>query len=281
MAVLGAIVMATAAVSFSLAPVMIINQIRTSSSYRMTGRMESTSTPSELTSSAYKAIGGLKERVMAAVYGDSYIVKGGEVPAGSDISTVGITAVAPSSGYNSGALRTEIEGFGFRSGASAALSIAGETDITATDIFVTSSSKISCSFDLTGKKPGVWTVNVTNSGGGAAALVDAFEIKTLATSGVMINYPNPFDPLTASTTFIYELDADADSTLLIFNISAELVYKRTFPSGVNGGKEGTNSVEWNGINSFGEISANGVYFARLIESRTGRILAKGKVAVSK
>ncbi len=281
LAVLGALIMATAALSFSLAPVMIVNQIRTSSSYMVAGRMESTATPSELTSSAYKTIGGLKERVMSAVYGDSYVIKGGQMPAGTDVSTIGITSVVPAEGYNSGTLRSEIQGFGFKSGAAATLALAGEIEITASDTLVVSSSKISCSFDLTGKKPGIWTLNVANSDGGSAALADAFEIKTLAAGGVMINYPNPFNPLAGSTTFIYELEADADSTLLIFNISAELVYKRTFSSGVNGAKEGTNSIEWNGTNSFGEISANGVYFARVIESRTGRMLAKGKVAVSK
>lgn len=281
MAVLGALIMATAALSFSLAPVVLVNQIRTSASYMMTGRMESTANPSEITSAAYKTIGGLKERVLSAVYGDSYIVKGGQVPAGSDISTLGITSVAPAEGYNSGTVRSEIDGFGFKSGAAITLALAGEPDITASNVFITSVSKISCSFDITGKKPGLWTLNVQNSGGGSASLADAFEIKTLAAAGVMINYPNPFNPLNEPTTFICQLDADTDTTLLIFNISAELVYKQVFLSGQNGAKAGTNSVDWNGINSFEEVSANGVYFVRLLESRTGRILAKGKVAVSK
>lgn len=279
--VIAALLMALTALSFSIAPVIIISQIRTSSSYKMTGRMESTATPSELTSAAYKTIGGLKERVLTAVYGDSYIVKGGQSPASSSISTLGITSVAPASGYNSGIVRSEIEGFGFKSGAVITLALAGEPDIPASNVFITSASNISCSFDLTGKKPGLWTINVQNSGGSSASLADAFEIKTLATGGVLINYPNPFNPLSEPTTFIYQLDADADTSLLIFNISAELVYRQTFMSGQNGAKAGTNSVEWNGINSFGELSANGVYFIRLVETRTGKILAKGKAAVSK
>jgi hypothetical protein len=243
--------------------------------------MESTATPNQLASSSYRTTGGLKERVMSVVRGDTYALKGGSTPAGSAISTFGITSVTPPSGYNSGILRSEIEGFGFKSGAAVFLALAGEPDISAGDVLVTSSSRISCSFDLTGKKPGVWTLNITHADGETASLPDAVEIKTLASGGTMINYPNPFDPGTESTVFIYELDSDADTTLLLFNISAELVFRRTFLSGQNGGKAGTNSVEWNGTNSFGEISANGVYFVRLIDARSGRVLAKGKAAVSK
>ncbi len=281
LAVLGALLVAASALSFSIAPVIIISQIRTSSSYRVAGRMESTATPNQLASSSYKTTGGLKERVMSVVRGDTYAVKGGATPAGGVISTFGITSFAPSLGYNSGILRSEIEGFGFKSGSTIRLALSGEPDIAATDVIIASSSSITCSFDLTGKKPGMWTLNVSLSGGETASLPDALEIKTLASGGTMINYPNPFDPGAESTVFIYELDGDSDTALLIFNISAELVFRRTFLSGQNGGKSGTNSVEWNGTNSFGEISANGVYFVRLIDTRSGRVLAKGKAAVSK
>lgn len=280
LALVGALFFA-AALSFSIAPVIIVSQIRTSSSYMVAGRMESTAGPAELASSSYRAIGGLKERVMSAVRGDSYIVKGGTIPSGGDVPTFGITSVSPSSGYNSGTLAGEIEGFGFKNGMAVSLSLPGEPGITASDIRVISSTKITGSFDLTGKSPGIWTLTASHPDGGIAALADAFEIKTLAASGTMINYPNPFNPLMERTVLIYDLEESADTTLLLFNISAELVYSRAFVSGQNGGKAGTNSVEWDGINSFGELSANGVYFARLVDARTGKILAKGRVAVSK
>lgn len=281
LAVLGALLAAASTLSFSIAPVIIISQIRTSSSYRVAGRMESTATPNQLASSSYRTTGGLKERVMSVVRGDTYALKGGSTPAGSAISTFGITSIAPSSGYNSGILRSEIEGFGFKSGAAVFLALAGEPNISAGEVLIASSSRISCSFDLTGKKPGVWTLNITHTDGETASLPDAVEIKTLASGGTMINYPNPFNPLREPTILIYELDNDADTTLLLFNISAELVFRKTFISGQNGGKAGTNSVEWNGFNSFGELSGNGVYFGRLIDTRTGKMLARGKIAVSK
>ena len=279
--VLAAIFTASALVAFSMAPVIVINEIRTSSSYKISGRTEATNSSPENKSTSYKIIGALREKVMTAVSGVSYILKGGGVNTDSVVAVVGINSIAPASGYNSGTVNSAIEGYGFQGGASPVLALSGENDIPASSILISSSAKMTCSFDITGKKPGLWSLKVINPDGSSAEIADAFEIRTLASGMQAINYPNPFDPTKEQTTVIYQLDADADTMLLIFSISAELIYKQQYLAGSAGGRSGNNSVTWNGYNAFGELSANGVYFCRIVDRSSGKVLAKCKIAVSR
>jgi len=279
--VISTLLTASTLVAFSLTPVVIIHQVRTSSSYKVDGRLEETNMSAENKSASYKMIGGLKERVMSAVSGTSYILRGGDVSANSAVAVVGISSIAPASGFNSGTVSSVIEGYGFQGGAAPVLTLSGENDISASSILISSSAKITCSFDITGKKPGLWALKVTNPDGSSSIMANAFEVKTLASGMQAINYPNPFDPTKEQTTIIYQLDADADTMLLIFNISAELMYKQQYLSGTNGGKSGNNSIIWNGYNSFGELSANGLYFGRIVDRASGKVLAKCKIAVSR
>ena len=106
-------------------------------------------------------------------------------------------------------------------------------------------------------------------------------IETWAEPGTVINYPNPFNPEKESTTLTYRLDRNADTSMMVYNITAELVYKKDFVSGADGGKLGDNAVAWNGVSSFGEVAANGVYFVRIVDRQSGIILSRGKIAVVK
>lgn len=192
-----------------------------------------------------------------------------------------VSSITPSTGYNTGTINiTKIEGTDFN-GSTVKLTKSGESDINGTEVTVVSVSKIICNFDLTGKATGIWDLVVTNSDGQSATLANAFTMKSWVTIGNLMNYPNPFDPTKEQTRIVYPLVSNADTMVLIFNISRELVWKRNFSSGASGGKAGDNSVVWDGINDFGEIAGNGIYFCRVIDRTTGNVLAKGKIAVSR
>jgi hypothetical protein len=73
------------------------------------------------------------------------------------------TGIAPNSGTNNGAVNiTNLAGTSFVSGAKVKLTKSGEADIVGTNVSLDSVSKITCTFDLTGKATGQWNVVVIN-----------------------------------------------------------------------------------------------------------------------
>jgi len=74
------------------------------------------------------------------------------------------------------------------------------------------------------------------------------------------NYPNPFKAGKQETTIRYELEEDAKVTISIYDLLGQLVRRIELAKGTtNGGKQGTNTVPWNGKNERGRVVANGGY----------------------
>jgi len=88
-----------------------------------------------------------------------------------------ITSITPNSGPANGLVNITIVGTGFQDRATVKLVRTGNSDITATNVIVVDSTKIICTFDLTGKAVGTWNVVVTNPDGQSATLVDGFTIR--------------------------------------------------------------------------------------------------------
>jgi len=246
--------------------------------YMSSGRLSSTGGQERL-SRSFRLFGSLSGRAKNTLTGKSYILDGG-IGTSAVMSPVNVASITPAYGYNSGVISiSEITGDGFSPGASVKLVLDGETPVEASEVSFVSGSLMSCRIDLTGRKKGRWDVVVENPDGSKGELKEAFEIMTWASAGLLICYPNPFDPLAGRASLIFELEKDSDTSLYLFNISAELVYRRDYASGSNGGKAGTNSIEWDGVDSFSRGAGSGIYFARLIERPTGKVLSKGKIAV--
>ena len=88
-----------------------------------------------------------------------------------------VTSITPTSGLNTGSVSiTDLSGTGFQLGATVKLTKAGQTDIAATSVERVSASKITCTFDLTGKALGQWNVVVTNPDAQSATLTNGFAI---------------------------------------------------------------------------------------------------------
>jgi len=89
-----------------------------------------------------------------------------------------ISTITPASGFNTGIVSiTDLSGTGFSSGATVILTKAGQTNISATVVSVTS-TKITCNINLNGKTAGLWNVVVTNPDGQSTTKTEGFEIRT-------------------------------------------------------------------------------------------------------
>jgi hypothetical protein len=73
-----------------------------------------------------------------------------------------VTAIEPDKSPKNKVVPVVVSGANFAVGAQLKLSLAGESDILATNVTVVSSGQLTGIFDLTGAKSGLWTVTVTN-----------------------------------------------------------------------------------------------------------------------
>lgn len=79
-----------------------------------------------------------------------------------------ISSLSPNNGYNSSSVTATISGTGFSTSlttSSIVLMKSGQINITAASFTALSTTSITCSFPITGKPAGVWTVVVTNPDG--------------------------------------------------------------------------------------------------------------------
>ena len=89
-----------------------------------------------------------------------------------------VTVISPNSGRKGDTVWPTITGTEFMSGATVKLTQTGKSDIIATDIYVTSSTSISCKIALPNGNPNIgdWNVVVMNSDGQSGTLVNGFNI---------------------------------------------------------------------------------------------------------
>lgn len=98
--------------------------------------------------------------------------------------------------------------------------------------------------------------------------------------GAVLNYPNPFNPAIGEETEIgYQLSADANVTVYIFNILGQPIKKIDCPAGTEGGSAGYNKVAWNGYSDFSRIAGNDLYLVRIVSG--GKVIGKTKIVVLK
>ena len=104
--------------------------------------------------------------------------------------------------------------------------------------------------------------------------------------GVPLPYPNPFslnkdlsNPREGyfGTRIGYELSADMDMKLLVYDMFGHKVLERLMMAGTVGGTKGWNEVPFNRDHISGFDLSSGVYFFLLVFE--GKVLGKGKMAI--
>ncbi len=101
----------------------------------------------------------------------------------------------------------------------------------------------------------------------------------IAVQGTPLNYPNPFDPSTSSTSISYILSKASTTTIAIYNLAGGAIWKNTYASGAEGGRAGYNEITWNGKASDGSTVGNGIYIYLIMGD--GKVLGRGKLGVFK
>jgi hypothetical protein len=128
---------------------------------------------------------------------------------------------------------------------------------------------------------------ISGAGVASAWSPDATNVNTGMNSSILSgvsNYPNPFDSRKGGdlglTKITYTLNADADTTITIYDALGYLVKTITCTPGSEGGKTGTNFVPWTGRNDAGVLVSKGGYTARIkAKAPGGTAIAIRKIGV--
>ncbi|MFH2033582.1 MAG: hypothetical protein ABIJ26_02615 [Candidatus Margulisiibacteriota bacterium] len=94
---------------------------------------------------------------------------------------------------------------------------------------------------------------------------------------IPLNYPNPFDPRTQTTSIAYVLSKSANIELRLYDLMGNFLYKANFAADAAGAKAGYNEVTWDGKTGSGTTVGNGIYIYVLLSD--GKLLGKGKISV--
>ncbi len=88
--------------------------------------------------------------------------------------------------------------------------------------------------------------------------------------GEMINYPNPFNPLSQKTSINYYLKADSEVEIKIYDAFGRMVLSKKIAAGQGSGDyatataSGGSSFMWDGCNGEGQKVGNGIYVVKVI-----------------
>ena len=91
-------------------------------------------------------------------------------------------------------------------------------------------------------------------------------------------YPAPYDPRQGDLSIAYHLNKNGNVILFMYNLNGELVWRETYSSGFEGGKEGYNEVKFSGTDAFGYKLGNGLYIIKILD-RDKRLVGTGKMMV--
>ena len=112
---------------------------------------------------------------------------------------------------------------------------------------------------------------------GVIVLKHLMEALTPKKTGLLPNYPNPFNP---ETWIPYQLSKPADVTVTIYSVNGTLI--RTLSLGYQSAgayQDKSRAAYWDGRNEFGELVASGVYFYTLRVS--GEFVVTRKMLIRK
>ena len=154
-----------------------------------------------------------------------------------------ITSITPNSGTNNGTVSiTNLAGSGFYGTPTVQLKRPGQTSITATGVAVPSSTKITCSFNLTGAAAGSWDVYVQNQDGQNATLTGGFTVNnpaptlssispTSATEGTSADYTLTATGTNFVTASVVKWNGTALATTYVSSTSLTAIIPKAYMAG--------------------------------------------------
>jgi hypothetical protein len=112
---------------------------------------------------------------------------------------------------------------------------------------------------LAPRAPGITRITGTSGILSAELSIETSLVDPAQPAGHLTSYPNPFHPGEAPVTIAYKLSADARVTLTWYTLLGTEVRRDVYETGQDGGREGLNTVLWDGRNGRGEIVSSGGY----------------------
>jgi hypothetical protein len=95
--------------------------------------------------------------------------------------------------------------------------------------------------------------------------------------GRILAYPSPMRFSMGDGEISYNLNANFEVNMRIYNMFGQLVFSRDYPAASNGGLSGYNHPAFN-TSEVGQLLPAGVYF--IVLTNEGKLLGKGKFAVA-
>ncbi len=137
---------------------------------------------------------------------------------------------------------------------------------------LTDSTGVATADFLSARQPGRDLLRASAAGLLADLSLETAFVDPGASGGTVTNYPNPFHPGEQPTVIAWKLDDHATVMLRVFTQSGDLVLRRTFERGGEGGMAGLNEFAWDGRNGRGDLVASGGYLALIEAQGTGETL---------
>ncbi|MDD4527124.1 MAG: T9SS type A sorting domain-containing protein [Candidatus Margulisbacteria bacterium] len=92
--------------------------------------------------------------------------------------------------------------------------------------------------------------------------------------------PMPYNPNSGKDMVIaYELTAQANVEIYVYNLLGQVVWKNMYPLGFAGGSAGYNQVDFNGVDAFHDKLAVGMYFVQIVHGKS--VLGTSKFLVTR
>lgn len=234
-------------------------------------------------STNYKILGKARSHMPDETVSSNYVLQGGfvaSVYSGASIEGAPfIVSVTPNLWYNDSSISVEIIGANISTDSTVKLERSGiPSPINGYNVSITSSTEMTCYFDLTNKSVGFWDVVITNPGPKTGSLINGFQIKSPPIPGLVgkpFNEPNPFNPIRESTQIKFTLSSPVTIRMYLFNQNGEIVWKKNI-----NGVRGENIILWNGISDFNESVPTGVYLCRLVATVKGTAKELGRIKIA-
>ncbi|NQU16707.1 MAG: hypothetical protein HQ564_01470 [Candidatus Saganbacteria bacterium] len=123
-----------------------------------------------------------------------------------------------------------------------------------------------------------FTIYARNNAGELTSQTTTFKVESgNLLANTVLAFPNPYNPNNGNLEITYNLSKDSTVSVYIFNTLGQLIWKQDYLSGAAGGYAGYNSVNWDGVNGFGQAISNDVYLCRIVSE--GNAIGKCKIAV--
>ncbi|MFC1482961.1 hypothetical protein ACFL56_01755 [Candidatus Margulisiibacteriota bacterium] len=128
--------------------------------------------------------------------------------------------------------------------------------------------------------PGSYTLELVTSG-----VTQSYTMRVSSKENKIVDkiacVPNPFDPLTETTTIAYVITSAFDGDMIIMKTTGVPVHRREIRKNQPGGYTGINYVIWDGTSDFtNDPVANGLYLGFILDNDK-KVIGKFKVIIRK